>query len=170
MIILSNHADCINITTTDRRYSFIPSSALRRGAEHRGWWADIRYRLMTQETGDNVYTWLSTLENLPDPTIPLSNNMRRQVQEISKPSYRLFIEQKLQEFNEANWWISKDQLYGEYRKWCQDNGHASILSVNRFHGKVEELTLDDLQIDGHVTAGIKPCRKDNTRGYGPKHA
>jgi len=176
MIILSNHVDCINVTTTDRRYSFIPTSGAKRGVEHRQWWADIRTRLMTQDTGNHVYTWLLSLTGLPDPTVPLQNSMRRQVQDISKPAHRMFVEERLLAIQDTQWWISKQQLYEEYQQWCRTHGHLSILSAGRFHGKMQELSQGPKEpLAAEVATGeqrrllsIQPHRKDNRRGYAPR--
>ena len=168
MIVLSNHMDCISVTTTDRRYSFLKTSPTRRGPEHHQWWADLRARLMCEDTGNHVYTWLMTTpEQLPDPTCVLSNGMRHAVQEISKPPYRLFIECRLREIEVENWWISKEQLYDEYKEWCHDNGHMkTVLSAARFHGKMEELADNPPEdLGDNKTLSIRPFRRQNRRGY-----
>jgi len=173
MVILSNHEDCINVTLTDRRYTFLQTSAERCGAEHRQWWADIRTRLMTQETGNHVYTWLMSLQGLPDPTVPYQNDMRRRVQETSKPGHLLFLEERLRELAGVQWWISKRQLYQEYRQWCVENGYSRPLSVSHFHGKVAELASGPMypldEDDATKKLSITPHRKGNARGYAPRH-
>lgn len=173
MIIVSNHSDCISVTTTDRRYTFVSASPEKRGPEHREWWCRIREQLMTQESGDHVYTWLMSLTDLPDPTVPHQNHTRAMAQHNSKPAHRLFVEERISAIRDAHWWISKDQFYQEYRQWCQHNGHQSVLTVNRFHAKVSEiadLPPEDLNAqiepgDAPRTLSIQPYRLENVRGY-----
>ena len=159
MVILSNHMDCINVTTTDRRYSFIPTSPEKRGAEHRPWWAKLRRQLMQQETGDHVYTWLLSLADLPDPTLPLANTMRTEVQNMSKPAELQYVEARLSAIQDAHWWISKEHFYHDYKVWCQDHGQKNVLNASRFHGKVKQIATERAQLN------FKEYRHNHRRGY-----
>lgn len=161
MIILSNHVDCIHVTTTDRRYSFIPTSPERRGAEHRPWWAELRKQLLQQETGDHVYTWLLSLEDLPDPTLPLQNAMRTQVQQMSKPAELQYVEARLAAIQDTYWWISKANLYQGYTRWCHDHGHKIVLNASRFHGKVKQIAAERQELN------FKAYRHCHCHGYAP---
>lgn len=154
-IILSNHADCINVTATDRRYSFFQVSEARCGANHQDWWRGIRGALLTQDTGNHVYTWLLSLgDDLPNPTVPFENETRTRAQHYSKPAHHLFMEERLQAIPKGTaWWIGKLDLFQEYKEWCGDSGHRCTLTATHFHSKVQsELNL-------------QPRRVRNCHGY-----
>ena len=149
MLILSNHQDCIQLSTADRRYAMIQCGNARVGPAHAAWWAAAQAQIKTQDTANHVYTWLLSLDAsaLPNPRIPLETDLRQRAMSVSKPPVRVFVEEKLEVYNALDavqWCCTASGFYMEYQTWCKQNGHSNVLANNRFHGKVDE--MEDLNI------------------------
>ncbi len=152
VLILSNHVDCITITDTDRRYTVLRADPVHR--EDRNFWGDVLNVLMNERAGNSVYTWLLDQDptTLPDPTIVLQTDERKDLQDASRDSIAQFMTEIMEEikrleadwligvnrgydingYRKDHWFVLAETLHPRYISWCAQKKVRNPLSSQTF--------------------------------------
>jgi hypothetical protein len=155
-IFSSNNRDAIRIDNHDGRYVFVDMSdkycSKRDGVDNplsKPYFDELFKEIDTSGFCDNLLTYFMKVDisDFVAEAIPETQS-RKDAQEFSKSSVRLFVEEQIESFRLG---YNCEDAYQTFREYCQRNGFSQM-NVKTFGLKVKEFaTRDRLRRDGART-------------------
>ena len=136
LIMLSNNQAPVKIESNDRRYLVVKTSNKHRQDTD---YFDKLCKSFNKSFYDNLLTYFvkNDISQFNPRIIPLTD-AKKLIQEQSRPSYELFIQDYNEQFVEG---IERSVAYNYYKTWADDNGFVKA-NVKTFKGNIISFVVE----------------------------